>query len=202
MPRFFYILFAALLLVSCRHADDPLQRYMDTYPQSQLCDVYKFCFQDFFGLEHLMTDSSAAAAYIEAELANADSTDWQRPPFAYYLIDSNFVRVDINFIRQGRLSVDDMVNAMILSNNGKHADQDALATWRVKWDDIMLRLRSVKPRPLNFEADSAMIQELLDSGHYAMHHSELFNRTYRQHYRIVRRDVFESRLLPLINTPK
>ena len=187
-------------MVCCgRHECSSLQDYMNAYPQSQLCDVYKFCFQDKFGLEHLLTDSVAAMAYIEHEMESADSTDWQKPLFYYYLLDSNYVRVDLNYIRQGYFSKETLVAAMLHSSSTKAIDSVDVAHWRIQWHGILSQLQDVTPRPLNYVEDSIMIEQMLDSGQYATHHSKLFNGTYCQHYRIVRRDVFEKELLPLIN---
>ena len=170
--------------------------YMQCYPQSQLCDVYKYCFQDYFGLEHLMSDSLAAVRYIEAEIRSADSTDWQRPLFYYPLLKNNYVRVDIGYVRQGVIPLATMVSAMLHSS--QPVDYDA-EQWHSRWQSLLELLKNPYcKKPLNYEEDYQLIEQTIKSGKYALHHSRLFNETYRQHYRIVRRDVFEQMLLPLI----
>ena len=172
-----------------------LQMYMKQYPQSQLRDVYKFCFQDFWGLEHLLSDSMGAVRYINYELEHSDSADWQRPLFCYPLPLNNYVRVDINYVRQGIIPIGVLVSAMLQSAQDETCDIDQ---WRSRWISILQMLKQIEPQPQNYDEDLAEITELLDSGRYACHHSRLFNATYRQHYRIVRRDIFEKQLLPLI----
>ena len=173
-----------------------LCQYMLDYPQSQLRDVYKYCFQDCFGLEHLMSDSAAAARYIEAEIRSADSTDWQRPLFYYPLLRNNYVRVDIGYVRQGIIPLATMVSAMLQSS--QPVDYDA-EQWHSRWQQLLALLGNPHcAKPLNYDEDYQLIEQAIKSGHYAQHHSRLFNETYRQHYRIVRRDVFEQMLLPLI----
>lgn len=172
-----------------------LQMYMKQYPQSQLRDVYKFCFQDFWGLEHLLSDSMGAVRYINYELEHSDSADWQRPLFCYPLPLNNYVRVDINYVRQGIIPMGTLVSAMLQSAQNETCDIDQ---WRSRWISILQMLKQIEPQPQNYDEDLAEITELLDSGRYACHHSRLFNTTYRQHYRIVRRDIFEKQLLPLI----
>ena len=172
-----------------------LQMYMKQYPQSQLRDVYKFCFQDFWGLEHLLSDSMGAVRYINYELEHSDSADWQRPLFCYPLPLNNYVRVDINYVRQGIIPIGVLVSAMLQSAQDETCDIDL---WRSRWKSILQMLKQIEPQPQNYDEDLAEITELLDSGRYACHHSRLFNATYRQHYRIVRRDIFEKQLLPLI----
>lgn len=176
-----------------------LQAYMDRFPQSQLRDVYKYCFQDHFGLEHLMSDSMAAVRYIEYELQNSDTADWQYPLFYYPLLNGNYVRVDINYVRKGIVQIGVLVSAMLQSASGANpVDELQIVAWREEWGRMRDILNNMHPRPLNFEEDSEAIDSLLASGHYAFHHSELYNKTYRQHYRIIRRDVFEKMILPYI----
>lgn len=172
-----------------------LQDYMNRFPQSQLCDVYKFCFQDCFGIEHLLTDSMAAVRYIEYEMNNADTADWQQPLFHYSLLNGNYVRVDIGYVRKGIIPLGTLVSAMLRSSTPVDYDADK---WREQWHSILDILQEITPKPLNYDEDYRLIEQTIDSGKYALHHSRLFNATYRQHYRIVRRDVFEEMLLPLI----
>ena len=40
-----------------------VQVYMDRFPESDLRDLYKYCFQDFFGPEHLISDSLGGELY-------------------------------------------------------------------------------------------------------------------------------------------
>ena len=170
------------------------------YPQSQLRDLYKFCFQDVFGLEHLLNDSLSAVRYIEYEMANSDSNDWQQPLFVYPLtFVNNYVRVDINYVRKGIVPMGVFVSAMLRSvENDVKAWQIDKLSWPSCWHSLLEVIERVTPRPLNFEEDKALIDEVLKKGEYAVHHSALFNATYHQHYRIIRRDVFEQLLAPLI----
>lgn len=173
-----------------------LSLYLQCYPQSQLRDVYKYCFQDYFGLEHLLSDSMAAVRYIEYELNNSDPSDWQRPLFYYPLLRNNYVRVDINYVRQGIIPLGTLVSAMLRSS--QPADYDA-QQWHSRWQSLLQLLENPNiPQPLNYDEDYQLIEQTIKSGQYALHHSRLFNETYRQHYRIIRRDVFEQLLLPLI----
>lgn len=176
-----------------------LQTYMSRFPHSQLRDVYKYCFQDCFGLEHLLSDSVAAVRYIDYEIANADSADWQYPLFYYPLLDSNYVRIDINYVRQGIIPKGVLVSAMLKSSVPVDYDADK---WREQWHSILDILNEITPKPFNYDEDYRLIEQTIDSGKYALHHSRLFNATYRQHYRIVRRDVFEEILLPLVMIKK
>ena len=176
-----------------------LQAYMDTYPQSQLRDVYKYCFQDRFGLEHLLSDSMSAVRYLEYELQNADTADWHYPLFHYPTLYGNYVRVDINYVRKGIVPMGVMVSAMLRSTDGiEPVGEEDVEAWRKEWGNLREVLLDIRPLPCNFVEDSEVIDALLASGKYAVHHSAQFNKTYHQHYRIVRSDVFEHLLMPYI----
>ena len=177
-----------------------LQDYMWRYPKSQLRDLYKFCFQDFFGLEHLLSDSAAAMRYLEYDISHADSSDWLQTPFVYPLtLKGDYVRVDINYVRMGVIPVELMVAAMMQSGRESPAvDKAAILAWKATWADIVRCLKNVTPRPLNYDEDSAEIDRMLAQDKYAIHHSQLFNTTYHQHYRIIKRDVFNRMLAPLL----
>ena len=42
---------------------------LEQYPQARLLDVYKSCFQDYMGAEHLIGDTASVKAYLMQELA-------------------------------------------------------------------------------------------------------------------------------------
>ncbi len=189
----FMVIFSS---VGMAQTDDELTKsldsYMRTYPQSHLRDLYKFCFQDFFGLEHLLTDSLAAARYIEKEVASMGqdpSPEINNMP----TLTGRYVRVDLNLVRTGKLSVGALVSAMFRSLDEEHGvTPQRLEEWKQQWERILLCLKNVENQPLNYDEDLTEITTLLDSGKYATHHSRHFNETYRQHYRIVSRKAFEN----------
>lgn len=200
------LLFSCIGLSVAQHSNwrvERLQEYMNRFPQSQLRDVYKYCFQDYFGLEHLLSDSMAAVRYIEYELDNSDTNDWQFPLFHYPLLNSNYVRVDINYVRKGMVPMGIMVSAMLQSTAGvEPVDAGRIELWKAEWRLLRNALLEVRPLPKNFVEESDLIDSLLVSGQYAMHHSVLYNKSYHQHYRIIRHDVFDKLIKPLISCSK
>lgn len=50
------------------------------YPMATLQDVYKTCYQDYFGAEHLMSDTAAARNYLSMELEACRNTDMSLMP--------------------------------------------------------------------------------------------------------------------------
>ncbi|MBR4773929.1 MAG: hypothetical protein IK010_05810 [Bacteroidales bacterium] len=135
-------------------------RYAKRYPAAQEQDLQKLLFQDTYGPGHLIKDSASCARYIQDEAMIMELpgvSDF--PLYEYTLCDSNFVRVNLRVIKDGGISLRQLVSAVLRSAEGM-------------------------PQP-----DPSQVK----------HHSPAFNEAYHPHYRIVRRDIFEKEILPLIN---
>lgn len=175
----------------CRKA---LQRYMKTYPASDLCDVYKFCFQDVFGPEHLTLDSAKAAAYLQGELEKYSTLGG--PDYEPTGCKGNYVRVNLRLVRQGKITAEHLLDCLLRSAQGNTPVD--LDEWRYRWSEIETLLSAMEPRPNHFALDSDSIEKLLARGGYVVHHSYPYNSTYNFHYRLIRRDIFEQEILPKI----
>ena len=64
------------------------------------------------------------------------------------------------------------------------------------WQGMQESVRKVVPELEGFEKDSTLLAQLLQEGKYVVHHSEKFNTHYHPHYRIIRKDIFEEKILP------
>ena len=60
------ILFPFFLLLSVAVSAQDIERFVNrqlqTYPKSRLLDIYKSCFQDYMGAEHLVSDRQRVKA--------------------------------------------------------------------------------------------------------------------------------------------
>lgn len=177
-------------------AAEMLGDYMRRYPEAQLQDVYKACFQDVYGPGHIISDSVSCAQYILSEMERMNPDSRAYPEYEYIGVENNFVRVNIRVIQEGKIPLGRFVQ--LLMQSAKLPSKLPLYDWRGQWQRIEKVLRQVSPQPLNFDEDSALIQSVMDQGHYAVHHSRHFNEVYDPHYRIIRRDLFEKEILPLL----
>ena len=153
------ILFPFHFSLSLAQCPDALHRYAQRYPAAQEQDLQKLVFQDTYGPGHLIKDSASCGRYIQEELGIMElpgASDF--PTYEYTLCDSNFVRVNLRVIKDGRISLRQLTSAVLRSAEGM-------------------------PQP-----DPSQLR----------HHSRAFNEAYHPHYRIVRRDIFEHELLPLL----
>ena len=196
--RFFTIgiLTLTFLGISCTPQPHPheafVKGYMQKYPEATLLDIYKASFQDKFGPAHLLTNREAVENYINRELETAESLEgddytpcgWQ----------GNFYQVNLKVIKEGRVPMDVFVDAFMASANG--IDTTLTQAWLDEWNLLQQSVRKVAPSLEGFEKDSTHLANLLKGGKYVVHHSRKFNEHYHPHYRIIRRDIFEEKILP------
>ena len=70
MRRILLLSFSLMLSIfaSAQDIQTFVQKQMETYPKSRLLDIYKSCFQDYMGAEHLVSDRQRVKVYLDEEL--------------------------------------------------------------------------------------------------------------------------------------
>lgn len=175
------------------------------YPLSTLQDVYKSCFQDYFGPAHIIASKDAARNYIEYELTHSVLTDCRYyEPCGWR---AQYVRVNLAVVADSLVSLDDFAEAFYRS--APEHTPEVSSQWIVEWERIAAMAHSLAVDMLpdepqlsrfveQFAADSTAIARMLAQGQYVVHHSEPYGEAYNPHYRIVRRDIFEREILPFL----
>lgn len=177
------------------HDLEQFQSYMNRYPEASLQDVYKWCFQDVYGPGHIIKDSASCAQYLQNELASMSPSAHQWY-FEYCGPNGNFVRVNLDLINRHLITVDQLVSALMRS--AEQTQKMPLYDWTGIWQRYQQKLSTMTPRPKDFEQNAEQLAQHLASGQYVFHHSDNFNKVYDMHYRIIRRDIFEQEILPLL----
>lgn len=193
------ILNITLLLDSCHSQTHPredfVRSYFLKYPEATLQDVYKGSFQDVFGPAHLLTNRKAVENYINREMETAESLEGEDyVPCGW---QGNFYQVNLKVIADGRIPMDDFIDAFMASANG--IDTTLTQAWLNEWELLQQTTRKIVPHLQGFKEDSTLLANLLKQGKYVVHHSRKFNQHYHPHYRIIRRDLFEEKILPKLN---
>lgn len=171
-----------------------VERQLAVYPHSTLRDLYKNFFQDRFGPGHIVADTAAAGRYLRAELAEADSlTGAAYEPTGY---EGRYLRVNLSVIRDGSVSYERYFDAFVRSVN--QIEPPTAEAWRSEWQQIDGVIRAMGLDLADEAEDRRLIAEALAAGHFAMHHSRLFNAHYAPHYRIIERSIFEREILPAL----
>lgn len=156
-------------------------RYVaETYPAATLQDVYKTCYQDFFGSEHMLPDSASARRYIAYEMTQLENDTMLMPLYEATGWRHRYERISLQNVLDGTISEEDLLHRF-LDASAKPQAADS-CEWTIEWskiESIALTIRSEW-------ADSALQAELkwcADSC-YAVRHSQSFRETYNPHYRI------------------
>ena len=175
-----------------------VERQLDKYPKSRLLDLYKSCFQDFMGAEHLVSDRQRVKAYLDEELATTTLDDlllWYVEPCG---VEGRYVRVSLRVIKEHLISEDLLLDAFIRSANG--AERPSVDAWKDRWQVIVGTIDRQNIDLPHYAKDKEFLDSILSVGKYAISHSPEYREAYRPHYRIVERGIFEREILPLIES--
>lgn len=190
------IIAALFVFIGCSSENKSIRQAIDEmferYPSTTLQDIYKSCFQDYYGVAHLLSDRESVKRYIEYELSNADSlVSSYYEPCGWR---GEFIRVNLSAIRDGRITTDMLVDAFMAS--AEFSMKNSTEEWKILWQDVMNEARRTSPALKNFSEDSIAIAALLERGEYVMHHSKEYREAHHPHYRIIHRTLFERDILP------
>ena len=186
--------------VSAQDVRGFVNRQMQTYPKSRLLDIYKSCFQDYMGAEHLVSDRQRVKAYLDKELNTTSLDDlmlWYYEPCG---IDSSYYRVSIRAIKESFVSEDQLLDAFIRSANSEK--RPSVESWSKRWHMIIGTIDQMKLDMPNYQEDKQFIDSVLSVGKYAISHSSDYREAYYPHYRIVERSIFENEIKNLIDQKK
>ena len=196
MKQYLIISLLMALVSACtrpsQSREDFVRTYLQKYPEATLQDIYKGSFQDVFGPAHILTNREAVTNYIQSEMESAEA--WEEHDYIPCGWQGNFLQVNLKVIADGRVPMDDFVDAFMASANG--IDTTLTSSFIEDWHLIQQAVRLTDPQLEGFKEDSTLLSHLLKEGKYVVHHSRKFNAHYHPHYRIIRRDLFEEKILP------
>lgn len=170
--------------------------YLATYPKARMMDIYKSCFQDCMGAEHLVSDRETVKDYLHQELLSVKSDELL--PWKYEMcgINGRHVRVNISVVKDGIISEEKLLDAFIRSANTTR--RMSVDEWRQRWSVIVDTLDDMRLGMRCYDEDRRYIDSVLAKGDYAVSHSPDFKKAYNPHYRIVERELFEQEIKPYI----
>ena len=187
----FRVAFAVLtsLLMACSTAPDSEENAIRTmcteiaehYPQATLQDVYKTCFQDFFGAEHLLKDTAMAHSYLAAEITLCKNQDLSAmPSFEPTGFRHRFVRVNLSEVLSGAMSEDELFARFA---DAAGTDNAFSNNWTEEWQRIEKIALEVHPAWTDTILQAAL--QFAASTASPVRHSEAFRQAYNPHYRII-----------------
>ena len=147
-----------------------------------LQDVYKTCYQDYFGAEHLVNDTASARQYLHRELDECRDTDMsQMPKKEPTGFRHRFTRVNLSCVVDGELSEKQLL-ALFLEAAGK--DNAFNNNWAEEWEKIENIALKICPAWIDQELQTDLQEAARNK--QAVRHSEAFRNAYHPHYRIIR----------------
>ncbi len=155
---------------------------LQRYPLSRLKDIYKSFFQDEFGPGHILEAPEEAINYLKKELSTAKSQSRYEAELCG--TGKHFCRISLDLIIDGRISLDRYFSEFI--SGAADFALPEIGEWKIKWNNILEKLKPLSHVINNFDEDSVFILRNLEEGKYAMHHSSLYRQAYDPHYRIFR----------------
>ena len=197
------VIMLTTITASAQDTQGFVNKLMRDYPKSRLLDIYKSCFQDYMGAEHLVTDRQAVEKFLDEEL-NMTSLDdlmpWNYEPCG---IDSNYYRVSMRIVKEGVITKEQLLDAFIRSATDKNGKKrPSIKEWSDRWHMIIGTIDQMSLHLPHYESDKAFIDSILSVGKYAISHSPEYREAYRPHYRIVERGIFEQEIMPLLAQKK
>ena len=163
---------------------------LEQYPKARLLDIYKSCFQDYMGAEHLVSDTASVRAYLERELEQTSVEDlmpWYCEPCG---VNGNYVRVSLRCVIEGKITAQQLLEVFIASAN--NSERPTVENWAAQWQEIITTIDRMGLALPCYDQDKRFIEEVLDNGQYAISHSPEYREAYAPHYRIVKRDILEK----------
>lgn len=186
MCRFLVLFILTLAGCSCNstqtsHLSKILHQQTELYPELQIDDVYKLLYQGTLGIEHLLSDTTAAKNYLEHEWRGitADNTE---SLLEIISPDSQWVRFNLKPYKAAGGTTEAVWRAMRRSAN-IHGDKEIFLR---RWHEFM---SLVNKRQLPF--DRAAVREFnkrMTAEQYpAAHHSQIYIERYQPAYRVLLR---------------
>ena len=203
------LFFCAMLFPNMLPAQDIhgfVSRQMATYPKSRLLDIYKSCFQDYMGAEHLVPDRQRVKTYLDEELQTTSLDDLMPWYYESCGVNGQYIRVSIRAIKEHLITEDLLLDAFIRSARsaegrlqGKNSEKrPSVESWHDQWSMIIGTIDQMELGLPNYQQDRAFIDSILTVGKYAISHSPEYREAYRPHYRIVEKGIFEREIKPFL----
>ena len=169
-----------------------IEKQLATYPESTLQDVYKSFYQEHFGPEHMIADTTSARQYLLKELSEPDVAS--EVYFEPVGSEGRYVRVHLSAVADGLVTAEQLLEAFIRSAN---SEQPPLPDWETEWETVVNVIQKHHLKVNDFDTQLPALTEAARN-RQAVHHSQAYREAYHPHYRIVERGIFEHEFRPLI----
>ena len=197
-PYIFIFFFVEIISKSSKEIDlTILREQIKNHPNQTLQDVYKSCYQDEYGPGHLISNESSAINSLYQEINSIEKDYNPKTLIEKTGIYGNYLRVDLTLIRDGIVPFFVLFKALTISAQigGQKTDKN----WDKIWNKIAQAIIDSDIRFENFEEDLERLEKISKSDDKVVHHSDMYEKIYHPHYRIIEKNVFDNVIKPFIN---
>lgn len=169
-----------------QQVEEPLTRILEDhcrrYPRLQAVDLYKLLHQASMGSEHAISSEEDVRAWLETELATMGA-GWQDPLIDPISPSGEIVRVHLGPYVQAGYDPEELLKAFLRTAREYQGSVQRLRRyWGVA--EQMVAARRLPFLPVQIDE---LMQRMEQQGFPAIHHSQVYKRSYRPAYRVVAR---------------
>lgn len=161
-------------------------QHLQTYPQMQIQDVYKLCYQAAMGNAHHAVDASSVRNYLHTEFGQIEP-DPDQPLFEKISPPNDVVRLNLRSFKAGEGDLDHLYQVMIQSSAMFEPSLVQLMVYW-QWFEKMTMENSIPFSPTAIKEFTAEIQSRQFP---AVHHSAVYRESYRPAYRVILKDLID-----------
>lgn len=154
-----------------------------TYPAANLQDIYKTCYQDYWGAEHMTPDSASAAAYLEYELAQAAADTMLMPDIELCGWRHHYCRQSLARVINNEMSKETLLSEFLAASTHPYfLPLRKQWAWKLEWH----RIHRIALKEVQDWQNEELEMELTEAAEQcaAVHHSQAFRDAYHPHYRL------------------
>jgi len=169
-----------------------VRQHLAEYPAMEAQDIVKLLYQSCFGPRHLhqTPNRDQVMRYLASEVKDVDA----KRRFVED-IGNGYVRVYLDAVRNGYLIMDDLADMFLQSMRADVDVEQAKQKFLRAVDDVTAMIRT---KIISFEDATwtTFVEEYLDGGIRAVHHSRTYKERYHPHYRVVLEKYLKLEVTP------
>ena len=160
---------------------DALKLELHWHPEARLTDLYKNFFQDRYGPGHLVVNTDRAYRYLQKEVKEAVKFDV--PDILPLGYRQQFFRINLRLLKEEVIPME--VFFPLFLESTQSINPPDITDWRAEWNRILEVIREITPALNGFAEDEEVIADRLREGSYVGHHSNVYEKQYHPHYRLL-----------------
>ena len=166
-----------------------LNSHLERYPELRAEDVYKFCYQAFMGIGHLISDREQALRWLQEEVDELGEP-WVGDTLLVEPMGMKYLRLHLHPYLKNQGSLENLADAMLLTLK-TGADSSRM---QEAWSEIIKLSKKSEWLGPSYDDLITLTERLKSQNYPAIHHHEQTSDMYHFHYRILCKEVIKDLL--------